>query len=133
MQTQADALTPVRNALTKLTHDVGREGMEAIMAVFLEVTPQNIDAIQHAIEVGDKKMLAYEAHKLKGASGVVGLESIRELALKLEQRAKAQSLDGTAQLCVAIRSAYLEMATAYESGLLVCTAATGAKLHHAMS
>ena len=133
MLTQADALTPVRNALTKLTRDVGREGMEAIMSVFLEVTPQNIDAIQHAIEAGDKKMLAYEAHKLKGACGVVGLESIRELAIKLEQRAKAQALDEAPQICAAIRSACVEMAAAYERGFLVCTAAAGASVHHAMS
>jgi len=123
MHAVAEPLQSARLALAKLRRDIGTEGATAVMDVYLEVTPPNIAGIAEGITQRDALKLTYEAHKLKGASGTLGLDRIRELATKLEHLGKNNSFDCAAEYCQGIRTEYEAFITAYTSGTLTMTTA----------
>ncbi|MBF0550455.1 MAG: Hpt domain-containing protein, partial [Deltaproteobacteria bacterium] len=61
------------------------EFAQALVGVFLEALPADLDRIREAVERKDAGGLQRGAHKLKGSLGNVSAEAGRELALRLEK------------------------------------------------
>ena len=64
-----------------------------ILQGFLVDMPQQIQALRGYLEAGDAAGAERQAHTIKGAAANVGGESLRALALELEQLGKAGDLD----------------------------------------
>jgi PAS domain S-box-containing protein len=60
-----------------------------LIDVYLSELPKTINSIHRAIEDENEKELLLNAHKLKGSSLTLGMDSISEITIKLEKAAKA--------------------------------------------
>ncbi len=60
--------------------------------LFRAETPRRLAAIQEGIEAGNAAAVAEAAHALKGASGLMGAQTVFELARDLELKAKTGTL-----------------------------------------
>jgi PAS domain S-box-containing protein len=59
-----------------------------LLDVYISDLPRTISKIQSAIELKDPKELMLSSHKLKGSSLTLGMDSISEISIKLENAAK---------------------------------------------
>ena len=75
-----------------------RELAENILRTFIEESPQLLKNIRDAVSSQDLDSLQRHAHALKGAAATVGLEQLREHALRLELAARSGSGDDAPQL-----------------------------------
>ena len=64
------------------------ETLDAIIDIFVEDAPQQIEDIQAALEQGDHQALAHISHKLRGSTEFLGTSSISSLATGVESAAK---------------------------------------------
>ena len=65
--------------------DDGELGLiKEMLQLFLEDTPQRIDALDVAIQSGNSEELGDVAHAVKGAAATMGAPQVRALALALE-------------------------------------------------
>ncbi len=62
--------------------------MIELLDVYIEELPKTIGKIRLAIETENSKDLHFNSHKLKGSSLTLGMESIAEISIKLENAAK---------------------------------------------
>jgi HPt (histidine-containing phosphotransfer) domain-containing protein len=60
------------------------------LKVSLPYLAQRMGALSRAVETGDSKRMAAEAHAIKGSAASLGMEAVQEQALRLEQVAKNQ-------------------------------------------
>jgi CheY-like chemotaxis protein len=61
-----------------------------LLDVYIAELPKTIGNITTAIEYEDSKGLLFSSHKLKGSSLTLGMDSISEISIKLENAAKAK-------------------------------------------
>ena len=64
-----------------------------LIDIYIKELPRTINNIQKAIEEKNDKDLLFNAHKLKGSSLTLGMDSISEISIKLENAAKIYSFD----------------------------------------
>lgn len=85
--------------IKELAENLGLEEDEylEILELFLDTGMVDIDKLRSAIEEGNAEEAAQAAHSLKGASGSLGLRKIYDLAMKSEEAARNNSLDGLAE------------------------------------
>ncbi len=85
--------------IRELAENLGLEEDEylEILELFLDTGMVDIDKLRSAIEEGNAEEAAQAAHSLKGASGNLGLMDIYNVALKSEEEARNNSLDGLAE------------------------------------
>ena len=85
--------------IRELAENLGLEEDEylEILELFLDTGMIDIDKLRSAIEEGNAEEAAQAAHSLKGASGNLGLMDIYNVALKSEEEARNNSLDGLAE------------------------------------
>lgn len=85
--------------IKELAENLGLEEDEylEILELFLDTGMVDIDKLRSAIEEGNAEEAAQAAHSLKGASGSLGLMEIYDLAMKSEEEARNNSLDGLAE------------------------------------
>jgi two-component system, sensor histidine kinase and response regulator len=69
-----------------------------VLRVFLKHVPGQLDSIIAAVDAGDRETLRHAAHKLKGSSVTVGLETMASLCARLES-----SPDDRSDLCAQLR------------------------------
>jgi len=63
---------------------------------FLQDIPLQLSVLQDLLDAGDPRAVQRHAHSIKGACANVGAERLRELALKIEQAARADDLPSAA-------------------------------------
>lgn len=84
--------------LQSLAGDV--ELARELLSAFLEDSPERADSLSEALERGDADQASKMAHSLKGMCGVVRSTEIANLALGMEESAKAGNLEKTSELFV---------------------------------
>jgi PAS domain S-box-containing protein len=67
-----------------------------VIATFLDDTPRQIEALQRYLDAWDAAGVERQAHTLKGASSNVGGETLRALAVEMENAGKAGDLGAAA-------------------------------------
>ncbi len=78
-----------RKAPKALVSELTDKDMVELVEMFIEELPGKITAIEKAITEQDLDMIAMLAHQLKGSAGGYGFPSITDLAMGIEQSAKA--------------------------------------------
>jgi HPt (histidine-containing phosphotransfer) domain-containing protein len=61
---------------------------------FIDSTRQDLAALSVAFERGDTATVGHEAHRIRGASGLVGAAALADRAARIEAAARAGSLAG---------------------------------------
>ena len=79
--------------------------VQEIVGLFRSDTPQVLASMRTAQAAGDGDGLRKAAHRLKGATGTIGLISAQRLCLDIEQAAKAGKVAGAAALITALEAA----------------------------
>ena len=64
-----------------------------LIDVFLEDSPKQLDALRQAVESSHVGHAAEVAHRLKGASGNMGADSLSALCRQLEECGRGQELE----------------------------------------
>jgi signal transduction histidine kinase/DNA-binding response OmpR family regulator len=73
------------------------ETASAILDMFLEDLPQQIEAMQRQLAAGDTLASGMTAHSIKGAAANVGAERLRQRAQSMEEAAKRSDLEALRQ------------------------------------
>jgi HPt (histidine-containing phosphotransfer) domain-containing protein len=68
--------------------DEDEELLREIVEVFLSDAPNHVEGIRAGLKAGDLEQVRRSAHAIKGASGNIAAESLREAAQHLERSAK---------------------------------------------
>jgi CheY-like chemotaxis protein len=98
-EASSDAATAAEQARERLSAKYfgDRDLAETIVRTFLEESPHLLKKIQDAFLSRDLAALQMHAHSLKSAAATIGLETLRENALQLEQSARSDSRDAVPQ------------------------------------
>ena len=85
--------------IKELAENLGLEEDEylELLELFIDTGRADIEKLRSAISGGNAEEAAKAAHSLKGASGNLGLMEIYDVALKSEEKARNNSLDGLAE------------------------------------
>ncbi len=85
--------------IKELAENLGLEEDEylEILELFIDTGMADIEKLRSALKEGNAEEAAQAAHSLKGASGNLGLMDIYDVALKSEEAARNNSLDGLAE------------------------------------
>ena len=70
------------------------EDMDELLDLYVETTSSDLEGLRAAISAGDAEEVDRKAHSIKGASGNLGLSEIYELATKIDDRARQNTLSG---------------------------------------
>jgi HPt (histidine-containing phosphotransfer) domain-containing protein len=63
--------------------------VQSVLLVFLEEVPQDLQALEGAVQAGDYDQIYKMAHKIKPNVDLLGMEQARALALEIETLGKA--------------------------------------------
>jgi HPt (histidine-containing phosphotransfer) domain-containing protein len=102
--------------LRELQRPGAPDAVGRIVDRFLEETPQRIAALHVAVAEGDAGKLEQAAHALKGITGTVGANEMRDLAHELEQLGR-RGTTATAASMIEQLEASLERARPVFDGL----------------
>ncbi|WP_163866207.1 ATP-binding protein [Myxococcus eversor] len=98
--------------LTKLRR-IGSLGeprfFEGLLHIFLESTRGRLPRLTEALERGDAKDLAWEAHILKSASATLGAVQMSEVCAKVEAAARQGRLEGLGAALVTLAAQFVEV------------------------
>ena len=89
------ALIDAPKLLDRLEDD--KELMKEIFAVFIGEAPERLAKILSAFEAMDMNALTRLAHALKGASGTLAAEPLREASSALEMASRTGDAEGVAE------------------------------------
>jgi len=64
------------------------------MGLYQETTESDLKELKKAIEAKDAEEVHKKAHSIKGASGNLGLTELHDVATKINDLARGNSLDG---------------------------------------
>ena len=80
--------------LVKITTDLGIniEDFQMLLTEYFEQAKTLCDSLKVTAQKADVKNLLIHAHSLKGMSGNMGVESVREFATQIESAAKSDDL-----------------------------------------
>ncbi len=68
-----------------------------LMDIYIQDFPQTITHLRNSLNEKDAKQLLFYSHKLKGSSLTLSIDVITEICIKLEEKAKAECLDDSAE------------------------------------
>jgi len=86
---------------------MGDEELAAsIVKIFLADTPNEIAKLQEAIEKGDIKEVADNAHKIKGASAIIGNAALKQVAEDIEFCGKNGDIENATALMPTVRTLF---------------------------
>ncbi len=85
----------IDNYVNEFSRDTGLDIEDAleIFEDYIKCLPDLLDGINDAINAKDLKKLAKFAHELKGSSGTLKINSVHELATRLDKKALEEKLD----------------------------------------
>ncbi|MFH1931094.1 MAG: Hpt domain-containing protein [Pseudomonadota bacterium] len=80
----------------KLAENLGleEEKFAELFGLYKETASSDLKELKFAISAGDAEKAHEKAHSIKGASGNLGLDELYETAKAIDDRARANSLDG---------------------------------------
>lgn len=78
--------------LKKFTKDDPRK-MKRYISLYLEVAPKIFEEMQRNLENGDWEQLRINAHSLKPQADFMGINSLKEALIKIEEAVKLNNLD----------------------------------------
>lgn len=81
-----------------------KERFRAIVEQFTLTLDERFDALEVALEAGDRQILAELSHSLKGASGNCGFAALADVASELEQTARNAELDSIPDMLSQLRN-----------------------------
>jgi signal transduction histidine kinase/CheY-like chemotaxis protein len=96
-----------------------------VLAIYLERSPEQVQAIVEAACAADPGRLASAAHALKGGSGNLGLVQLTELVERIEQLARRDQLTGAAALVAELPAIHAAAVAAVRGELARCTPSHG--------
>jgi HPt (histidine-containing phosphotransfer) domain-containing protein len=67
---------------------------ESLLAEFVATTRADVDEIEQALASGDREAVRKQAHRVAGASSMVGATTLRRSAQRLEKRAAEGGAEG---------------------------------------
>jgi len=76
--------------------DGDEELLEEMVTIFLEYTPQQLDEIRQALDLGDAPGLQGKAHSVKGAAASISAEALQQAAGALEAAGRNRDLEQAA-------------------------------------
>lgn len=85
------------------------EFLRELINLFLEDTPEQIEALAAALAGGDAEGVRSWAHTLKGASASFGAEPLRQLFYELETAARQGQLDDAPALLARARTEFEQL------------------------
>ena len=81
-----------RSVVAELCEEIGAEGTNEILRVFLDETRERLALLAKLSAAGDRAAIEVEAHTLKGAAGALGFARVATLARALEHDARGAAL-----------------------------------------
>jgi HPt (histidine-containing phosphotransfer) domain-containing protein len=93
-------------ALGNLRDLGGDEFLGEVIDAFLADAPELVAALRRSLDGANTEELRRAAHTLKSNGATLGAEQFAELCRTLEQRAKADELDGASELVERIEQEY---------------------------
>ncbi len=87
------------------------EFVDELVDSFLEDSPQQFAALHVAASTGDAGGLVRPAHTLKGSSASLGARGVESIGRAIEERGRAGTVDGVAELLAELDVAYEELLT----------------------
>lgn len=89
----------------KLAEDLGLEREEylELIELFIETGMSDLDKLQSAIKEVNAEKAANAAHSLKGAATSIGLMELSETAKEVEEKARNDRLEETAEAAQALK------------------------------
>jgi signal transduction histidine kinase/CheY-like chemotaxis protein/HPt (histidine-containing phosphotransfer) domain-containing protein len=85
-----------RAVLTELAEEIGEDGVDETLQVFLAETETRLQRLRHLRATGDRGRIETEAHTLKGASATFGFSQLSKAAADLERSAAVISAEDCA-------------------------------------
>jgi HPt (histidine-containing phosphotransfer) domain-containing protein len=86
------------DALKRLGEWGGDELVSKMVELFLQVTPERVEAIRSGVQEEDLKRVERGAHSLRSSAGNLGAERVQELAGRIEELASLGNREGLAPL-----------------------------------
>ena len=80
-----------------------------LIGIYIEDLPNTLKEIVHAHINKDSRMLQFNAHKLKGSSVTLGIDSISEICHELERKAKENEFNEFTEMLVSDLTKKIEM------------------------
>lgn len=91
-------MTEIFNRQTLLQRVEGDEELlEEMVTIFLEYTPQQLQEISQALDLGDAPGLQGKAHSVKGAAASISAEAVQQAAGALELAGRNRDLEQAAR------------------------------------
>jgi HPt (histidine-containing phosphotransfer) domain-containing protein len=78
--------------------DLEEEEYREMMGLFAKTTCSDLGQLHSAITGGDSRKAREAAHSIKGAAGSLGLKEIYGVAKTIEDKARADNLEGLAEM-----------------------------------
>ncbi len=85
-----------KTVLARLSETVGADVMQEIIDLFLEHTPQRIEAAREGLRSGTLDEVARAMHSLKSSAAMIGASRVEEIARRMEETATQQRADALA-------------------------------------
>ena len=86
------------DALERLAEWGGDELVSKMVELFLQVTPDRVQAIRSGLRDEDMKKVERGAHSLRSSAGNLGAKRVQELAGRIEELASLGNREGLAPL-----------------------------------
>ena len=83
--------------LRKFTKDDPKK-MKRYISLYLDVAPKTFEEMQRNLNSGDWEQLRINAHSLKPQAEFMGIMSLKEELIKIEEAVKSNDLDGIEEL-----------------------------------
>jgi signal transduction histidine kinase/CheY-like chemotaxis protein/HPt (histidine-containing phosphotransfer) domain-containing protein len=87
-----------RAVMAELAEEIGKDGVDETLQVFLAETETRLQLLRHLRRTEDRNRIETEAHTLKGASATFGFSQLAKAAADLERHADAISAEDCAAL-----------------------------------
>ncbi|MEP6645610.1 MAG: Hpt domain-containing protein [Saprospiraceae bacterium] len=87
--------------------------MKRYISLYLDSAPKTFEEMQRNLDNGDWEQLRINAHSLKPQADFMGIESLKEELIKIEEAVKLNKLDGIVNLF----NSALTISTASENAL----------------
>ena len=72
--------------------------MKRYISLYLDVAPKTFEEMQNNLKDGDWEQLRINAHSLKPQADFMGISSLKQALIKIEEAVKMNHLDGIEQL-----------------------------------
>jgi two-component system, sensor histidine kinase and response regulator len=96
--TEVQSVNPINLDFKQMLEQLGGDEnlLHEVIDIFVDQAPHHIEALRAAIAKKDAGSVERIAHTLKGELGYLGIPEVSQKARELEERGRAQNLDGAA-------------------------------------